>query len=102
METKFITEKSLLKKVNLIHLKLLSFTKKEMENKKRNPVYSFSHSTMKEYEKQQIKSGKLENKGDEKEINNARKIDDTFISSDDEEEEVENSSDISGEEEIIL
>ena len=102
METKFITEKSLFKKVNLIHLKLLSFTKKEMEKMKRNTIYSFSYSTMKEYGKQQIKNCKLENKGDEKVTNNVRKIDDTFISGDDEEEEVENSSDISVEEEIIL
>ena len=101
METKFITEKITLKKVNRVHLELFSYTKKEMGEKKRKSIYNFSFWANNADDKSKIKNDKQERKEDEKEINNVRKLDETFISSDNE-EEIENSSDISCEEEIIL
>ena len=102
MEKKFLTENFVLKKVNRIHLELLSFTRKEMKDKEKSIIYNFSYSAKIEDKKQQIKNGKLEEKKEEKEINNTLKLEDTFISSDEKEDSVENSSDLSCEEEIIL
>ena len=102
METKFITEKIALKKVHRIHLELLSFTQKELGEKKRKINFSFSNSSRKEEEKQNLKNGKLEGKEYEKQINNVRILDNTYISSDNEEEVLENSFDVSCEEEMIL
>ena len=102
METKFITEKIIFKRANRIHLELFSFTKKEMREKKRKTIYNFSFSAKNANGKQKIKNHKQERKENEKELNDLRKLDETFISSDELEEEIENSSDISCEEEIIL
>ena len=88
------------KKALRIHLELLSFIQNEIRNPK-NLTSSFSYSLKcKSSNKQNIinKKGSFNSSS-----NNTQKLEDTYFSEeDDNEEEIENSSDMSCEEEIII
>ena len=88
-------------KANRIHLELLSFVQNEINERKKNLKNSFSFSIQQSSDKQQNQNNKfILNK---KVSNNEHKIENNYTDSDsEEEEELDNSSDMSCEEELII
>ena len=87
-----------LAKANKIHLELLSFIQNEMNEKKKKEKLFFSFSSPRN--KNEIENDKFSKHKES--ISNEQKSDNTLDNSDDDEDELEESSDMSCDEENII